>query len=344
MRVYSVFCWCSFNFRERLNRGPQASIDPGATVLNTDVGNAKLDLKLTRRNLMSIGSVLTGTFLEGCKFETIVKNYRVTEKTSPRCFLSGTRILTATGHKNVEDLEIGDHVVISTGQSKPILWIGRRRFSRNASEDWPQEIMPVRIARGALLPNLPTADLLVSQDHRMYLHGMLIRAADLITGNSVAIDPCKESRVLQYLHIYLGPEHETIFAEGAPSETLLLDSSTSQAFDNAEQLQRLLQFQTRPQPIAPVYAYKSHGKRAMVWSHLRSAISPWIDVRNQSDKVRDLLEDRSVIALAGPRIPYTSSKYPSSRTLCSAPQAPPSETKVRRTMIGGLSRVARSGP
>jgi Hint domain len=273
----------------------------GAAVLSTDIGNAKLDLKLTRRNLVSIGSVLAGTLLEGCKFETIVKNYQVTEKTSPRCFLSGTRILTVTGHKNVEDLEIGDRVVISSGQSKPILWIGRRRFSRGAGEDWRQEIMPVRIARGALQSNLPTANLLVSQDHRIYLHGMLIRAADMITGTSIAIDPRKESTVLEYFHIYVGEKHEIIFVEGAPSETLLLDSSTSRAFDNSEQLRRLLQFQTQLRPFAPVYAYKSHGKRAMVWSHLRSAISPWIDVRNQTDRVRDLLEERSVSRIAASR-------------------------------------------
>jgi Hint domain len=280
--------------------------------LSTDIGNAKFDLRLTRRNLMSIGSLLAGTLLEGCKFETIVNNYYLTEKTTPRCFLSGTRILTAAGHKNIEDLEIGDRVVISTGQSKPILWIGRRRFSRNASEDWRQEIMPVRIARGALLPNLPTADLLVSQDHRMYLHGMLIRAADLITGTSIAIDPRKDSTALEYLHIYVGEKHEMIFAEGAPSETLLLDSPTLRAFDNSEELERLLQFQTRLQPFAPVYAYRSHGKRAMVWSHLRSAISPWIDVRDQTDRVRDLLEERSVVAIAERRGLDISSNYSSS--------------------------------
>jgi hypothetical protein len=250
---------------------------------------------------MSIGSILAGTFLEGCKFDTVIKNYYVTEKTSPRCFLSGTRVLSTTGNKIVEDLKVGDHLVLSSGQSKPILWIGRRRFSRNASEDWRREVMPVRIARGALLPNLPTADLFVSQDHRMYLHGMLIRASDLITGTSIAIIPCKESTVLEYLHIYVGEEHEIMFAEGAPSETLLPDSSTLRAFDNSEQLQWLLQFQPQLQPFAPVYNYNSRGKRAMVRSHLRSAMSPWIDVRKQTDRVRDLLEERSVIAIAGSR-------------------------------------------
>jgi Hint domain len=273
----------------------------GATVLSTDIDNAKFDLRLTRRNLMSIGSILAGTLLGGCKFESVINNFYTTELNPPRCFLSGTCVLTTTGNKAVEELEIGDHLVVSTGRSKPILWIGRRQFSRDAREDWPQEIMPVRIAQGALLANLPTADLFVSQDHRMYLHGMLVRAADLITGTSVAIDPRKESTVLEYFHIYVGEKHEMIFAEGAASETLLPDSPALRAFDNSEQLRRLLQFQTQLRPFAPVYAYKSHGKRAMVWSHLRSAISPLIDVRNQTDRVRDLLEERSVSAIAESR-------------------------------------------
>jgi hypothetical protein len=46
-------------------------------------------------------------------------------------------------------------------------------------------------------------------------------------------------------------------------------------------------------PCAPIFNCNDLRKRARIRSHLRSALSPWIDLRNDCDRVRDLLTARS---------------------------------------------------
>jgi Hint domain len=267
--------------------------DFGDEISNADGNGARPDLRLTRRNLMSIGSILVGSLLEGCKFDTVINNYYFYN--TPSCYLSGTKVLTRSGETEIEDLNVGDNLVVSDGRTKTILAIGRRQYRRRGREDWPQEILPVRISRGALGAERPHADLYVSQNHRMYFHGMLVRAVDMLSGNSITIDPCDRLDVLDYFHPYIGAEHDVMLAEGALAETLLLDSSASHAFDNSDELECFLSDGSVSKSFAPAYDYNMRGKRAMVWSHLRSAFAPWIDIRTNTDRVRDFLSERRTL-------------------------------------------------
>jgi hypothetical protein len=53
----------------------------------------------------------------------------------PVCFLKGTQIWTPGGESGVEDLRIGDFVVTSSGEAKPIQWVWRQRFERQSGQD-----------------------------------------------------------------------------------------------------------------------------------------------------------------------------------------------------------------
>ena len=104
-----------------------------------------------------------------------------------------------------------------------IRWIG--------SVTCPYEgaLVPVRIRRGALGHGLPERDLVVSPQHRMLLRS---RIAERMTGEREVLVPAKKLLALPgielatdmervtYLHLMFD-HHEIVFAEGAPTESLL---------------------------------------------------------------------------------------------------------------------------
>ncbi|MDA7965918.1 Hint domain-containing protein [Ruegeria sp.] len=143
------------------------------------------------------------------------------------CFCAGTRIMTETGERRIEDLKTGDLVLCHDGQSRPIRWIGGRRLGSAELKANPK-LYPVRIVAGALGHNLPKRDLLVSRQHRMYIaskvlermYGLpqaLVAAHRLTELPGVYLDDNVDE--VEYFHLLLD-EHVTIYAEGAQSETL----------------------------------------------------------------------------------------------------------------------------
>jgi len=143
------------------------------------------------------------------------------------CFCAGTRILTAGAARRVEDLQIGDHIKLVSGDTAAIIWIGRRRLDLRRHKR-PEAVQPVLIAAGALGDGLPWRDLIVSPDHAMYLEGHLIPAKALLNGFSIR--QLKRKRITYY-HIELA-EHGILLAEGAPAESYL-ETGNRAAFENA---------------------------------------------------------------------------------------------------------------
>ena len=79
------------------------------------------------------------------------------------CFLKGTKIRTAEGERKIEDLAIGDLLPTMFGGLRPVQWIGRYPVKKSdPSKPWAESALPVRIARSALAPNVPHADLYVT--------------------------------------------------------------------------------------------------------------------------------------------------------------------------------------
>jgi Hint domain len=204
------------------------------------------------------------------------------------CFLRGTRLLTPAGERKIEDLRIGDLLATLSGDARPITWIGRRAFRRSTDSKHPESVLPVRVAKGALGPDAPHCDLFISRHHALWVDGLFIKAIDLVNGSSITLDSAGELSEIEYLNVKLA-RHDVIIAEGAASETLLVHSGNVERFDNfAEYLRLFGEDAADEAPCAPI-AFGS--TREKLTSHLRSAVSPWVDCRNEFDKARDRIEE-----------------------------------------------------
>jgi hypothetical protein len=73
-----------------------------------------------------------------------------------KCFVRGTLVQTASGQRAVEDLRIGDLILTTSGEARPIKWIGRRRLRATL------ESVPVKVSRFALDASTPSRDLSVA--------------------------------------------------------------------------------------------------------------------------------------------------------------------------------------
>jgi hypothetical protein len=117
--------------------------------------------------------------------------------------VAGTRILTARGELEVERLLPGDSALALRGPALlPITWIGRSK----ATEP------PIRIAAGALGPNIPRRTLCLAPDHPVFLDPIPVPASSLVNGTTIhAVD----IDAAELFHIDVGAT-EVLFAEGVP--------------------------------------------------------------------------------------------------------------------------------
>ena len=255
-------------------------------------------MRRTRRNIMKMGAILTVAALgEVSKTAPASANCgndkpvgRGCEGGGSNCFLKGTTIRTVDGDRKIEDLAVGDLLPTMFGGLREVQWIGRYPYKKSdSSKPWAECVLPVRIARSALGLNVPSADLYVTALHSLLIDGVLVPAEKLINGTTITrFEP--EGDEMEFFHIKL-ESHDVVYAQGAPAETLLIVEESAVNF--AEYVR---------QYGAPVAAIRCapyvhvQGGRAELKSRLRSALSPWIDVREPADMVRDRLEEDGVIS------------------------------------------------
>ncbi|MDP3861240.1 MAG: Hint domain-containing protein [Phaeovulum sp.] len=141
------------------------------------------------------------------------------------CFTPGALIETKVGPVPVELLRIGQKVLTRDSGYQSIRWIGRRALAARDLAANPG-LQPVLISAGALGNGLPSADLLVSPQHRMLfsrpradlLFGeaeVLVAALHLVGRRGIA--RARRDSVT-YLHIMFDA-HEIILADGAWTES-----------------------------------------------------------------------------------------------------------------------------
>ena len=146
----------------------------------------------------------------------------------PPCFAPGTRILTPSGERAVENLRVGELVMTADHGPRRIRWLGKRNvdFTDPANARGETD-KPILIKMGALGTGMPRRDLIVSPQHRMVLSADWINAAfgePEVFVIAKALTELAGVRILKgrrqavYMAILLD-HHEVIFAEGAKTES-----------------------------------------------------------------------------------------------------------------------------
>ena len=146
------------------------------------------------------------------------------DNTNVVCFVRGTLIETSRGAVAIESLRAGDLVLTRDNGMQPLRWIGSRHL---AGADLPDRRRPIRIRAGALGAGLPTADLLVSPQHRVLVRSkiaqrmfgapeVLVAATLLCLIDRIHVDQVTE---VDYFHV-LSDRHEIVLSDGAETESL----------------------------------------------------------------------------------------------------------------------------
>ena len=149
------------------------------------------------------------------------------DNTNVLCFGADAMIRTDAGEAAASSLSVGDLVETRDAGLQAIRWIGKRTLSIAGLTDSPN-LRPIRICRGALGPDLPKADLIVSPQHRILVRSkiaqkmfgtmeVLVAAKQLCQLDGV--DVVEELTEVTYVH-FLFDDHQIVLANGAEAESL----------------------------------------------------------------------------------------------------------------------------
>jgi antigen 43 len=143
------------------------------------------------------------------------------------CFAEGTMIATPDGEVRVEQLAI-DQLVDTLNGPKQVKWVGYRSIDISTLRE-PDSARLVRICRHTFAENVPHRDLLVTQDHRIFIDGGLIPARMLVNKRNILID--QHVTRFTYYHVEL-EQHGILLAEWLPTESYL-DTGNRSNFGSA---------------------------------------------------------------------------------------------------------------
>jgi len=150
------------------------------------------------------------------------------------CFYQGTQIILANGQAiSVEDLSIGDLIHTHKGPL-PLKWLARRKVTKFHRQEYPQQL-PVVIEEGALGPNMPSTDLMVSQGHTILVDGHLICAALLENEINCYRSHCDDlPDEFEYFHLEFEQEEVLLLSNGTATASYV-NTQTRMMFDNYQE-------------------------------------------------------------------------------------------------------------
>lgn len=161
------------------------------------------------------------------------------------CFASDTLIMTSRGEVLIEELQAGDLVRTRDNGMQPIRWIGNRHFDASELAANPA-LYPVKIEANSFGQNMPSQELTVSPQHRVFIddwrtdvllgaeNGIFMAAVTLVNGSS--IQRIEDVETVTYFHIAFD-NHEVIWSNNLPTESLLLNDQTLLAVTKEQQVE-----------------------------------------------------------------------------------------------------------
>lgn len=202
------------------------------------------------------------------------------------CFTRGTKITCETGEVAVEDLAVGMMVQTRDHGLRPVRWIGSRKLTTADLAETPK-LLPIQISAGALGKNCPSADLIVSPQHRVLVRSgiaqrmfgateVLVAARQLLAVPGIEVAVVTE---VDYFHI-LFDDHEILISNGAETESLYTGAEALKSVGAAAREEIFTLFPHLRSGIAPVTPARpfAHGRRArhLASRHLAKA-QPLLD-------------------------------------------------------------------
>ncbi len=166
-----------------------------------------------------------GTTVTFIGFEIADFNSAQTTFAPVPCFAAGMLIQTPDGLRRIEDIRADDMVTTVGHGPKPVRWAGRAKVRFGVSA---HHLKPVLIKAGALAPQVPKFDLIVSPQHRILITDW---RAELLFGESEVFAAAKglingrdiigleECRAIEFVHI-LFDWHEIVTVNGVDAESL----------------------------------------------------------------------------------------------------------------------------
>jgi hypothetical protein len=141
----------------------------------TNLSELHLNARRTRRNVVKAGPILASAVaLSLATSLATTKNALAgggndqgqnnNNQGYSHCLLKGTKVQTAEGERQIETLAVGDLLPTMFGGLRRIQWIARYPLKKSdPSKPWVKGVLPVRISRSALAPDVPRTDLYLHQ-------------------------------------------------------------------------------------------------------------------------------------------------------------------------------------
>jgi hypothetical protein len=213
------------------------------------------------------------------------------------CYLAGTMLLTPRGEVAIETLAIGDVLVTRFGGLRAIKWIGRQSFASRFLKT-NRDMIPVRIAAGALGEDLPRRALWVSPGHSMLVGDVLVLARNLVNG--VTVTQSEMPDVVAYYQVEF-ETHDCVLAEGTWSESFGDGPDLRSQFQNAASFDALYPAYLMPEALALCAARPERGlalEMALRPVVARAAVAAgslrgWIDSMASKRKIQGWAQDEA---------------------------------------------------
>lgn len=173
------------------------------------------------------------------------------------CFTPGAMVETNRGPQPIETLSVGDKVLTRDRGFQPIRWIGNKTIT-GAELAANAALQPILIRQGALDPNLPTRDMLVSRQHCMLSKApraelyfgereVFVRALHMAGQPGILHALVQE---VTYIHLMFD-HHEVIMVDGVWSESFQPAARNIGGLDDAARAELLAVFADMPEPANP---------------------------------------------------------------------------------------------